>query len=188
LRLVWHPRAARRPGPSARASAGPLSLARASEANVWGLQDRWLPGSICRWVALGFEWRPLTVPRANGAAIAPGLARRRAHLCLRLRARLRDVIHAAALQGRDRGLRRASSDRLLGLLRIPPLFLRTLCSGILDGGRQLLGRAGGRLCGGGWLRGGWWLRGGGWLRGVGWLVGDRWLVLSGHSRAETARW
>ena len=132
------------------------------------LAGRLPPGSNCRSVALGFEWRPLTVPRADGAALAPGLARRRAHLCLG--ARLRDVVHAAALEGRDRRLRRAPSARLLGLLRIPPRFLRTLCSGILNGGRQLVGR--------GLLReGGWRLRG--------WLVGSRWLVLSGHSRAET---
>ena len=165
-----------------------LQLARCHwqkrEANVWGLQacaDRWLPGSNGGSVAPGFEWRSLTVPRADGAALAPGLARRCAHLCLR--ARLRDVIHATALEGCDRRLCRASSARLLGLLRIPPLFLRTLCSGILGSGRQILGR--GLLCEGGRLRGGGWLRGR--LRGDGWLVGGRWLVLSGHRRAGTAR-
>ena len=55
-RLAWHPRAARRPAPSARASAGPLSLARARGERVGSaslqvgcpqvrIAGRWLLGS-----------------------------------------------------------------------------------------------------------------------------------------------
>ena len=49
-RLAWHPRAARRPAPSARASAGPLSLAKARGERVGS-------ASLRRSVAPRFEWR-----------------------------------------------------------------------------------------------------------------------------------